>query len=81
MLECSVEKQSAKKTKQGQRPALDFSSFTPVPSPIVSFLEWLRLVAPPVFPPSDLDHTRPTDTNVTYRHVAGRLNCEWITRT
>jgi hypothetical protein len=32
MLEFSVEKQSAKKTKQGQRPALDSSSFTPVPS-------------------------------------------------
>src|SRR5258708_12515437 len=32
MLEYSVEKQSAKKTKQGQRPALDSSSFSPVPS-------------------------------------------------
>jgi hypothetical protein len=50
MLDCSVEKLSAKKTKQGQRPALDFSSFTPVPSDC-SFLEWLRLVAPPVFLP------------------------------
>jgi hypothetical protein len=32
MLECSVEKPPVKKTKQGQRPALDFSSFIPVPS-------------------------------------------------
>ena len=55
----------AKKTKQGQRPALDFSSFIPVASELFFFLEWLRLVAPPVFPPSDLDHTRPTDCNVT----------------
>jgi hypothetical protein len=32
MLERSVESQSAQKTKQGQRPALDFSSFIPVAS-------------------------------------------------
>src|SRR6266446_5957205 len=32
MLEDSAEKQATKKTKQGQRPALDFSSFLPVPS-------------------------------------------------
>jgi hypothetical protein len=51
-------KPTRKKTKQGQRPALDFSSFTPVSSGFFFFLEWLRLVAPPVFPPSDLDHTR-----------------------
>jgi hypothetical protein len=46
------------KTKQGACPALKFS-FLPVASGHLFFvLEWLRLIAPPVFPPSDLDHTR-----------------------
>jgi hypothetical protein len=47
-----------KKTKQGQRPALNFSSFTPVASELFFFWSGLRLIAPPVVPPSDLDHTR-----------------------
>jgi hypothetical protein len=76
----SVEKPATKKTKQGQRPALDFSSFLPVPSDC--FFSGVAAIGRAAgFPPSDLDHTRPTDNNVTYRHVAGRLNCEWITRT
>lgn len=41
------------------------------------FLEWPRLVAPPVFPPSDLDHTRPTDNSV----ICWPPYCEQMTRT
>jgi hypothetical protein len=46
------------KTKQGQRPALKFFQFMPVSSKLFFLWSGLRLIAPPVLPPSDLDHTR-----------------------
>jgi hypothetical protein len=80
MLEFSVEKQSAKKTKQGQRPALDSSSFTPVPSD--SFFSGVAAIGRAAgFSSLRPGPTRPADNNVTLSSRCRPLNCEWITRT
>jgi hypothetical protein len=47
------------KNKAGPTPCFEiFPVFTPVASELFFFWSGLRLIAPPVLPPSDLDHTR-----------------------
>jgi hypothetical protein len=69
-----------KKTKQGQRPALGSSSFIPVASACF-FFGVAAIGRAAGFPPSDLDHTRLTDNNVTLWSRCWPHHCEWITRT
>jgi hypothetical protein len=46
------------KNKAGRVPCFEIFLVLPVAPGHFCFTEWLRLIAPPVFPPSDLDHTR-----------------------
>jgi hypothetical protein len=48
----------ATKNKAGRVPCFEILVSHRLPPDVGFFSEWLRLIAPPVFPPSDLDHTR-----------------------
>src|SRR5215471_6456538 len=69
--------QAAQKNKAGPPPCFKFFSSIRRSPPII-FLEWPRLVAPPVAPPSDLDHTRPTDANLALPAALLRVSDSYL---